>query len=106
MFNYLNTFLSMEFHDPYEKYVIGTIIAIYNTDLVKTLNSFIILKTIIVEQMDSFFVVGTDRSMKDLEDFIQNGKITKVDFEKILTQCIFNFEMYINILKEHLIFLK
>lgn len=86
----------MEFYDPYEKYVIGTIIEIYNTDLVKTLNSFIILKIIIVEQMDNFFVVGADRSMKDLEDFIQNGKITKKDFEKILTQCIFNFKIYIN----------
>jgi len=107
MFHYLDTFLSMEFQELFTTYAIDTIFEIYNKDLVKTLNTFKILKIIMIEQMKSFRMVDVDRAMNDIKNLIKNGKITKeVNFEKILNQFILDFKMYINTLKKHLIYLK
>jgi len=106
MFNYLDQILSMKFDDPFETYIIGTIIAIYNNNLSKTLSTFQMLRIIMIEQMKSFYVVDINKQMKDLKDLIKS-KNTELHYEEILlNQCINNFETYINTLKKHLIFLK
>jgi len=74
-------------------------------DSTTTLSSFNVLKKVMVKQMESFYVVDLDKSMKDLEKLIQNGNIN-LNFNKILIQCTCNFEMYNDTLKKQLIFLK